>query len=369
MALFKRLTQLLTPPVFRRTPPDDQFEAYAEGPSLHSLLKPHLRRLVSAIGVDDPGTRESVAEIKRIARAKGLYVAAFEMKTQLVTTPILDDQGARNHKARGYILAADFILGHIQRELAAAKAGTQRIGPNIFGGYCNEMIDCLLEGENVRRAIEIPVTVLDDLLVTALDEIEEGGGIYMVLAEQVLASTFQLAQQRSLQQIEKASETPRPRARAEIVATAPSGPLSTIDEEAVSYVAGLQQRVEKIVAGFTAFAGRTPGIEDALQTIDARVEPLYKALAVADSAGYLAFAAAVREHLASLLEVARPEKARELYHGAAERYETQGEQESRLHFTKLSAIRYQKAHSCFVKSGDTQSAARLRPTRTDDLPE
>jgi hypothetical protein len=66
--------------------------------------------------------------------------------------------------------------------------------------------------------------------------------------------------------------------------------------------------VEKIVAGFTAFADRTPGIEDALQTVDARVEPLYKALAVADSAGYLAFAATVREHLASLLEVARPEK-------------------------------------------------------------
>ncbi len=346
----------------------DRPEAYAEGRSLYSLLKPLLKQLLSAASVDDPSAREAVAEIKRIARAKGLYLTAFEMRSQLQFAHTVDDQDARSYKARGYVLAADFILGHIQRELAAVKAGAQSIGPNIFSGYCNEMIACLLAGPNVRRAIEIPVTLLDDLLVTALDDVEEGAGAYMILAEQVLATVRQSAMQRFVQQNEKASETPRPRAKGETIPYALADPLSTIDEDALNYVAGLQHEVGKISAGFAALASRAPGIAGASRKVDVRIDGLRKALVIANSARYLAFTAEVREHLADLLQDARPEEARELYHGAAQCYEAQGQQESRLHFTKLVAIRYKKAHSCFIKSGDTQAAARLQPTG-DNLPE
>jgi len=367
MKLLKKLTELITPPIFRRESAD-RLEPYAEGHSLYSLLKPLIKQLLSAASVDDPSAREAVAQIKRIARAKGLYLTAFEMRSQLQATHTLDDQDTRSYKARGYVLAADFILGHIQRELADAKAGAQSIGPNIFSGYCDEMIACLLAGPNVRRAIEIPVTLLDDLLVTALDDVEEGAGAYMVLAEHVLACALQLTMQRFVQQNEKASETPRPRARTETIPSALADPLSTIDEEALNYVAGLQHEVEKISAGFAALASRAPGMAGASRKVDVRIDCLRKALGVANSAKYLAFTAEVKEHLADLLQDAKPEEARELYHGAAECYEAQGQEESQLHFTKLRTIRYKKAHSCFIKSGDTQGAARLQPTG-DNLPE
>lgn len=369
MELFKKLSELVTPPTTTSKMPSGVKPEWREPEaSLASLVKPLLKQLLTASSIEDPMAKQSVAEMKQIARTGGLYLAAFEMKAQLDLTPLVDGVGAQNHKARGYVLAADFILGHIHRELDAARAGLRPIGPNVFRGYCNEMIACLLEGGNIRRAVEVPIILFDDLLITAVDNLERGSS-YLALAEQALASTFQLTKQWWAQQIERATETLKPKTRIDRFTSDPGPPFSSIDSHVIDYVDALRQKAEKIKVGVAAYENRAESRESSAQETRAQLNRLHRGLKIADSAQYAAFSAQLKERIAGLLQAVQAERSLELFRRAAEDYETQGDEENALYFTKLSAARYKKAHACFMKVGSTKDAARVLSKLGKPLPD
>lgn len=272
--------------------------------------------------------------------------------------PRCDAEGRRYHKERGYVLAGDFIWSHIQSQIAAIENTAEPVGPNIFRGYCSEMIDCLLQGENVRRGIEIPVLVVDGLLSKAVEHLEKSGE-YWGLAVQASKATLELAQQRLEKQRTKRKSEAQP--EGDSPTPRPETPFSMIDERALAYVERLEQQLEHMGREFSRFDKESSGPVP-------KLERLQRVLRIADDAEYLPFSALVKEKMGLLLEPSQPEDAARFFVSAGERYESQGDEERGLSFTKLSATRYKKAREQFLRAGDQERAAQVQTKHEGTTP-
>ena len=85
---------------------------------LAARLLPELQKLIFAEDMNSPEAALAIAELKRIGGVIGLYVAAAKMRI------FLDAKRAGGqviHKDRGYVLAADFIFQHVNRERTEAR--------------------------------------------------------------------------------------------------------------------------------------------------------------------------------------------------------------------------------------------------------
>ncbi len=363
MDLLRKLTQLITPPPFRKTPKPRYTPWKEEGPSLAAILKPLLKRLTTLPSVEEPAAQECLSEIKQVALKKGLYLTAFEIKNRLDMMPWVDTEGTRHNKQRGYVLAADFILGHVRREINAIRTESALTGPRVFAGYCNEMVACLLNGDNVRRAIEIPVLVVDELLFNAIDHFKKID-VYLDLAAQALGSTTALAKQRFEREMAEAGGKSRRKARNGVSAPQTERALPTIDQPVIDYLEQLQRKLQQAQHRFSQYHPRTQTRQEGPGAIStdfpAQVEHFQAMLRIADMAGYAAFSGAVREQLGLLLQRGQPGKGIEFFRSAGEAYEAQGDQESQLYFTKLSAKRYEKACEQFLRANDRDRAAKAQ---------
>lgn len=347
--MFRRLTELITPPVRKAPQPQTPFVP-APQPDLNTMLKPMLRRLTTAASLDEPAAKEALNDLKRTALERGLYLAAFELRTLLDMLPKQDPDGTVYEKQRGYVLAGDFFLAHIQRELENARTTAQMIGPNIFKGYCDEMIECLLRSANVRRAIEIPVTIVDSLLIGALDRPSRTSN-YLELASQTATSATTLNRHRFERQA-------HPQSRSGNSSLDQRSPFTALDEPALSYIQLLKQRVGAIQAELSPhLAGWAAKESDGM---GAKLERAQALLPIARAVGYAGFRATVEEWTAGLLAEAQPANAPAFYHSAAIGFEEQGDVEIDLFFTKLAGRRYTRALSLFQKCGDVNSAARAQ---------
>lgn len=244
MTIFRKLTRLLTPSPFRKTTDSAEPLWTPDEPQLSSVLKPLLKQLVTATSLEEPVAQEALSTIKQIAVRKGLYVTAFEMKARLDTMPMIDEAGTFLHKQRGYLLAADFILGHIHRELEAMPVKALPIGPNIFKGYCSEMVASLLQSDNVKRGIEIPVLLIDELFSKTLDDAERSQA-YLLLAGQALASALEPNRHRV--QLRAATPPPRKVVTPAVVSTSPSPDIA---EPAIEYLEELEGNWNRYAAAF-----------------------------------------------------------------------------------------------------------------------
>lgn len=351
--MFKKLTEFLTPPPFRRTPKPQPVPPSVEDTSLSSSLKPVLKQLLTAPTVQEPAARESLAEMKQLACEKGLYVTAFEIRDRLSMMPRADAEGKRYHKERGYVLAGDFIWSHIRSEIAAIENSADPVGPNIFRGYCSEMVECLLQGENVRRGVEIPVLVIDSLLSEAVAR-HGKSAVYLGLAVQALKATVELAQQRFGKQKTRLRHKPEANPEDDPVTPRPDTPHSVIDEAVLAYAERLEQQLEQIRHEFSRFDEESSG------PVPKSLERLQRVLSIADGAEYLPFSALIKEEMGQLLEPSQPEDASRFFASAGERNDSQGDEERRLFFTKLSATRYKKAREQFLRAGDQERAAQVQ---------
>ena len=363
MDLFRRITNLLTPPPDKESPstgiatvasPDDEISA------LTANLGQTVKSLVSAPSLDHPQATEAIATLKQIARASGLYVVASKMRYQLDAMPRVLANGVVNSKDRGYLLAADFIYEHISRDIRAMGMENRPVGPNIFRSYCNELVACLLYGKNARRAIEMPVLIVEDLLHLAIASPIQRD-LYLELADVVATSTVTQA----MAKLEADQRDRNRRKQEEKRGETPSTPLidiaSQLDSESVLYAKRLQEQIDKIRRELTTIpAVPVAGGQGSPEALRAFAEYLQTLIAVADRATYMAFAAFLQTNLGGLLAPSHPQAAAAYYREAVNRLVSLAAEENALMFTKLGARRFARAAELSAALGDQPTAQEYR---------
>jgi len=361
VAFFARLKSLITPPPFRRSAEDRDGGRFPGEKDLTSFLKPFVNQLVTADSLEAPEAIEALSRIRRTAVTAGPYPTGFVLKALVGMVSPLDKHGVRARKERGYVLAADFFLQHIHRELDAVRTKSQSLGPNIFRAYCDEMVACLLDGENIRRSIEIPVLLSEEVLGSAVD-CPNRSGVFLQLAQQSLASVLELTRQRYRQRATPAVHETRDQATAPT--PAPANPFAVLDEAVMGYLEETCAHVEQIRAEFLACqagpmtAGQPTG--DASTAVRARLDYLHALLRIANTAQYLPVVAFLMNQVGGLVQSVHADEARGFFQRAAENYEAQGDRESALFLTKLSRMRYQQSYELFLKANCATKAAQVQ---------
>lgn len=372
MELFKRITDLMTPPPskpseFAKTTPPRPVNPLVEDQGLTTApLGEQVKKLVAVQSVDDPHVPEILEEIKKIAVAGGLYVTASKIRIQLDSMPRVDPaKGTVNWKDRGYVFAADLIYQHILRELRAMEAEQHAVGPNIFAGYFNELVACLLQGKNVRRAIELPVIILESVLESALYA-QGTRAAYLEMTEQGIHSV--LTQATSKYEVDAREQAKRRTESRKTDTPTPSetSPIHYLTVGTVTYVKDMQEAFARFKQGFGAYA-KAPVPRAALsnQPFDAamaqqQLEYLAGALKTAEGAGFANVAVLITDHIAQLYRPSNSAAHRELAIRAAERYDALGDKERALLFMKLCERRYTKAADLFTAAFEADKASAVR---------
>lgn len=348
MEIFKRISDLLTPPPVTKAPKPPLIPPIDPGQDLAASIRPHVRKLCSAETLGDPNAKECLAELKQIAVKRGLYLTAFEVKNQLDMLPRANEDGEIYHKSRGYVLAADFFLGHVRQEIEGVKNQSRAVGPNVFRGYCDEMVGCLLQGENARRAVEIPVLVIEELLAAAVDY-SGRGDVFLELAGRAVASAVELIRDSLTQQLGRPASKFSSDSGNTDTAQRRQRSGAGLDESAARYLADLQNRITGIHAAFTKC--------QSLNTSSNRANFLLALFKASESVGCAPLAAVIGERIGLLLEPAKSDEAMKHLESAGERYESQGDFERGLLLTKLAGLRYRKAFELYQRANAQQHAA------------
>ena len=363
MEIFKRITDLMTPIPHTEHPAEDfQQEnrpvAQAELPA--ATLAQLVKTLVTAPALEHPTAVKAVADLKAIATQSGLYVVASKMRYQLDAMPRADGNGVVNWKDRAYVLAADFIYQHITREIRAIEADERPNAPNIFRGYCNELVACLLYGQNVRRAIEMPVMIVEDLMHMALDSGRNRDGL-IELADVLLQSTvpqslakFESDQRERIRRRQEAK-------RGDIPSAPPTDPATVLNADCVAYAQRLHTAIDALRKALVALPAVPAAAPQAEVSDRAKYAQYIQQLAgLADRTGYTAWSATLRVRLGALIESSDQPRTVALYRHAATQLETLGNTERALLFAKLSARRYRLAAEIYARIGEPQKAASLQ---------
>lgn len=361
MDFFKRISDLLTPPPGKIAvpPPSSETTELEENPPPVNLGH-EVKQLVAAPALDHPQATDAITKLKTIASDTGLYIVASKMRFQLDAMPRSDGNGTLNAKDRAYVLAADFIYQHMNREIRAARSQGQPIGPNIFRGYCNELVGCLLNGRKARRAIELPVLIIDDLLHFSIES-AQNRNLYLELAEVMGQSTVELSLAKLDNDERERNRRRQEMKRGDIPSTPPTDPTAQLDNEAVTYAQQVLEsltRLRKELGSLPAVPSAAPGADRNARS--AFIKYVNEAIEVADRAGYLAFSAALRTQVGALAQDIDSNMAVTAVHQAAELYETLAEKERALFFTKLRARRLARASELYAHLGESEKAQALK---------
>lgn len=369
MGFLKRITELLTPPPRKVPGPvrrpsrsvDDEFEAEAS-----ERLGVELKRLTSSALPPD-ATNEAMAELKKLAAQIGPYVVASKMRFLLdAMRPVPDEPPPT--KERGYVLAADFIFQHINKEVHAIEHEGRTVGPNIFRGYCNELVACLVQGKNVRRSIEVPVLLIDNLLERGLLS-ARFRNVFFDMADQ--AGQSALAQAVTKYEFDEHERARRrlEEKRGDSSISGPEDPSTVLDAKTVGYIKDLHAAVDQFIKS-TRETPPAPAPAPGSTTSDplfvARsVAYLQSVLGAAESCPYRGPLAIVSQRLASALEPTNAGAAAAHLRQAAEANEAQADVERPLYLYKLTRRRYKLAYDAYAKLGDEARLAALQEKLKD----
>lgn len=363
MDFFKRISDLMTPP------PETESTMAVYPAAVLPVAQPEpstatlgqlVKTLVVAPGLDHPSAVKAIAELKAIANQSGLYVVASKMRYQLDAMPRADANGVVNWKDRAYVLAADFIYQHITREIRAIDTEERPTSPNIFRSYCNELVACLLYGKNVRRAIELPVMIADDLVHTAIDSGRNRDGL-IELADVLLQSTvtqslakFETDQRERIRRRQEAK-------RGDIPSTPPTDPVSVLSAECIAYAQKLHASIDALRKGCTAFpAVPLPAPQAEISERAKFAQYIQQLAGLADRAGYTTCSATLRIRLGAMIESSDPPRTVALYRHAAAQLEALGSMERALLFNKVSARRFRLAAEIYARIGEPEKSASLQ---------
>lgn len=363
MDLFKRITELLTPPpqISKTTPPSGSNGVTSEETTVPTAsLGQKVKALVSAPALEHPQATEAIADLKLMGASSGLYVVASKMRYQLDAMPRIAPDGSVNWKDRAYVLAADFIYQHISRDIRTMESAGRPIGPNIFRSYCNELVACLLYGKNARRAIEIPVFIIEDLLHLAVASAVRRDR-YLELADVTVSSTVTQTMAKLETDQRDRNRRRQEEKRGENPSTPPTDPASQLDPDSVLYAKRLQDQINQIRRELTTIpAVSVPRGNAEPEEAASFAEYLQTMMAIAERASYAVFSAYLQIHLGTLLSVSNPQEMTNRYRQAAEMLKAIAVDERALHFSKLSSRRLARAAELYTHIGDLAAAQECR---------
>jgi hypothetical protein len=354
---WRRLTQMMTPPPFRRTPPPSKARDFRpQESSLSSQLSDPLRRLLAAPSISHPDVAPALLAIKNLAASKGPYVIALEIRSRLEATSWSYEDGSPCHKQRGYVLVADFIHVHIRRELAALKSGSGILGPNIFRTYCNELVDSLLRGDRPHRAVEIPVLLIDDVVAEAFDDPRRASKL-MNLALQAVESMIENHQRQHQTEPSSEPNTPRPASGKNPTSSSRNSSIRMRNQTLMTYL----ENLESALRAAALVCVSVDAMDDESSAFDeSRRFRFWQELLNRTSDGeYFALTAALQERLGNRIADANPLEAKQQWGEAGQAYERQGDLEQKLEFKKLSFRRFERAAHLFHNAGARARASAV----------
>lgn len=171
MSIIKRLTEVLTPPIRRRTSSDrDQGSVVestgAETPRL-SDLKDILWELLTRERISPSATNELLTKIKEIAKQYGTVVTAAEIRDTVLRMPDANQSTAPVKKRRGYELAADLLRQSIYAQLRRVEEDDDCGALDDVPDLAFEMLASSFLAEKHIKGIETCLAVVEELLERA----------------------------------------------------------------------------------------------------------------------------------------------------------------------------------------------------------
>ena len=373
MSMIKRVSGILTPPPFRKRekPPESQSIYTDHEQDFNRELRALLTTLISAESSESEEAAKAIADIKRLARSKGPYIAAARIRIQLESLQGRQEKGARSREDRGYRLAADFIIQQIVKEIDGIQATGAGMGPNILSNYCTDLVSCLIDAEEVRRAVEVPVMLTDRLLGYAVGATDKRQS-FLALVQTPSRSAKDLVRQEVQQQLRKQRQKAllRDKSKGEDAALPerdwkPDWDLTQI-ENGLNYIEQFAEQSRLVAEAFGRYE-RMPTVprEQYGGALDAarasqHLEYLRGLQEVATGAGYVGFLAAVQEEAAPLMLRANRERGLAVCRSAGQSYETQGDRERTLGLIGLAPRRYQKAYQLYTQAQDQARAEAVK---------
>jgi len=192
MSFVKRLTQIITPPIWRReSPPTIGTEDHAlptAGPRV-SEVKEILECLLDPGDRTEDLTRQMLERLREIAKKYGRMNTAREVRDCVLRMTETNAVGRPYKKGRGYELAADLIFQHVQQQLRGLETteGVEHI--KELPALVHEILDCLVLAIRYVKGVELCLDISDQLIQGVL--IRRSAGHHLRIAEQILAETLE----------------------------------------------------------------------------------------------------------------------------------------------------------------------------------
>lgn len=384
MSVIKRISGILTPPPFRRREEPDERQQYTDGRyDFANQVRSHLRPLLVTEAVDAETVSRIANEIKQLGHEKGLYATAAEIRIQLeLMVRRAIEEGTPLYADRGYRLAADFIIYQIVKEIEGIRTTGSGLGPHILASYCSDLYACLIDGHDVRRAIETPVMIAERLLWYASPNPAQRPA-FLAFLDPVLTPALKLVQQKEeqLQQNERqgaltrrkrdaadSEESQQPtRRRKPEGSGAPADPWRTSKHLNVglAFLRQIQTRCLSLREALLQFEGAgCVTHEDLGRPVEStrlaqHLEYLSGLQTIAQQKNYAAFLGAVNEETGLCLLQANAAQARHAFAAAARCYELQGDEEAAILLANLAQSRYKRAIQLYTKAQDMPAAERV----------
>lgn len=381
MSVIKRLSGILTPPPFRRGEKTEEPPPFVESRyEFSNQIRGWLRTLLTPETIDAPTSAHIKDEMKRLGQDKGLYATAAEIRIQIeLMARRARDEGKTLHPDRGYRMAADFIVQQILKEVEGIKSTGSGFGPNILAAYCSDLYACLIDGHDVRRAIETPIMLVERILWHAAHQAAYRPAL-LALLDPVLAPAMKLLQQKQEQFLQKEQQLSLARRKELSKSSISSPPPSASDSSGPNDPWRQSEQVGRGLGYLRQFHSGCLSQRDTLSAFDGTgcvaTDELARPIEAGRLAEHLAFlerlqkmsdhrpfgasSAALLEEMGLCLLQTDQERAKKTLLRAAQAFEAQGDEEASYGLTGLTGNRYKRALNLYAQVGDASAVARLR---------
>jgi len=312
-------------------------------------LQPLIRTLLEESSLESEKAQKVIAQLRSLSTKAGAFLTASEIQRCLHGFNFSTLDGEVHSGARAYELAAKLHWEHLQRQIEAIEAESRPMGPTVFATFVEEMVECLIRGDDARRAVELPIVLADALLEKTLDPSLHTLD-YVVLAERAIGVSLDCCNDWI------ANHQPDPEedngAESEELDTE-SGALT---RELITFLRELEatlKRVgEELSELLTPIESSPLVVECDAATRAGRLWDYYQVLErIGNQAGYAPFQAMVLECISRSLRDVDAERAKTYALKAADLFDAQAEIEEGLGLTFLQRRREKRSkalHDCDV---------------------
>lgn len=314
-------------------------------------LQPLIRSLLEAPSLESAEAQKVITELRSISTKAGTFLTASEIQRCLYGFRFKADDGEELDGARAYELAAKLHWEHLHRQIEEIETESRPLGPTVFATFLEEMVECLIRGDDARRAVEIPVVLADGLLEKTLNPSLRTLD-YVVLAERAIGVSLDCC----VDWIEKHRPDPEDDDNDESEEREPEkGPITA---DLIAYLREMESAFKRVGQELSELLAPIESsaliAECDAATRVARLRDYHQVLErIGDQAGHVPFHAMVLECMSRTVQNEDAERAKTLALKAADLFEAQAEAEGRLELNFLQHRRENRAKT--LRDGGTAS--------------